>query len=132
MISFLDKMNTPTKCNAPSIIFSQKRRQMLILNSYIYKLNKNTTKVKYYRCDDRSCSVTLHTDKNDVLIKINGDHCHLPEPEKAEIRTFRQILKERAINEATPISKIYDEESAKAGLTTSSIAVLPSEREIST
>ncbi|CAF4072993.1 unnamed protein product [Rotaria sordida] len=80
---------------------------MLILNNYIYKLNKSTT-------------------------KVNGDHVHPQEPEKVEIRTFKQILKERAINEVTPIPKIYDEESAKANLTTSSIAVLPSEREMST
>jgi hypothetical protein len=76
--------------------------------------------------------VTLHTDKNDVLIKNNGDHCHPPQPEKAEIRTFRQILKERVINEAAPIPKIYDDESAKSGLTTSSISILPSELQIRT
>ena len=75
--------------------------------------------------------MTLHTDKNDVLIKIKGEHSHPPEPEKLEVRTFKQVLKERAINETTPIPKIYDEESAKAGLTASSIAILPSEREMS-
>ena len=104
---------------------------MLSLDNFLYKLNKSTPKIKYYRCDDRHCGVTLHTDKNGILIKIKGDHCHPPEPEKLEIRTFKQVLKERAVNETTPIPKIYDEESAKAGLTSSSIAILPSEREMS-
>lgn len=123
-------MNPPS--TPLSTVVSQKGKQIVVLDSFLYKLNKTTTKVKYYRCDDRHCGVTLHTDRNDVLIKVNGDHCHPPEPEKIEVRTFKQTLKERAINETVPIPKIYDEEAAKAGLASSTIAILPSEREIST
>ncbi|CAF4486644.1 unnamed protein product, partial [Rotaria magnacalcarata] len=55
---------------------------------------------------------------------------HLPENEKIEVREVREKLKQRAINETTPIPRIYDEECAKAMLSTTAIAILPSEREM--
>ncbi|CAF1253017.1 unnamed protein product [Rotaria sordida] len=62
---------------------------------------------------------------------ILGDHCHVIEPEKNKIRIFKQVLKERVINESTPIPKIYGEELAKMMLTLATIAILPSQREMS-
>ena len=45
---------------------------------------------------------------------------------------FVKKVKHRAINETTPILRIYDEECEKAMLSSATIAVLPSEREMST
>ncbi|CAF2855277.1 unnamed protein product [Rotaria sp. Silwood2] len=104
---------------------------MLVIDDYVFKLNKTTTTTKYYRCEHRECDVTVHTDINDVPLKTKGDHCHVIEPEKNIIRIFKQVVKERVINESTPIPKIYEEESAKMILTPATIAILPSQREMS-
>ncbi|CAF4295075.1 unnamed protein product, partial [Rotaria sordida] len=84
-----------------------------------------------YRCEHRECGATVHTDINDVLLKTKGDHCHVIEPENNKIRIFKQVVKERAINESTPIPEIYEEESAKMILSPATIAILPSQREMS-
>ncbi|CAF3800796.1 unnamed protein product [Rotaria sp. Silwood1] len=70
------------------------------------------------------------TNTNDKLIKMVGEHCHLEESEKIDIRVFREKVKQRVIDETTPVPRIYDEECAKTPLSTAAIAVLPSEREI--
>ena len=77
------------------------------------------------------CLVKVHTNTNDKLIKIVGEHCHLQESETVDIRAFREKVKQRVVNETTPIPRIYDEECAKTTLSAAAIAVLPSEREIS-
>ncbi|CAF4059685.1 unnamed protein product [Rotaria sordida] len=104
---------------------------MLVIDNYVLKLNKTTTTTKYYRYEHRECGATVHTDINDVLLKTKGDHCHVIEPEKNKIRIFKQVVKERAINESTPIPEIYEEESAKMILSPATIAILPSQREMS-
>lgn len=60
---------------------------------------------------------------------MSGDHNQLPEKEKLEVHEFREKVKQRSINETTPIPRIYDEESAKVILSNATIAVLTSERE---
>ncbi|CAF2727901.1 unnamed protein product [Rotaria sp. Silwood2] len=104
---------------------------MLVIENFIFKLNKATSSTKYYRCNDPCCSVVVHTDLEDNLLKIKDDHCHPPEPEEVQIRTFRQAVKTRAINETTPIPQIYDEEALRIDLSQLSIAALPSQREMS-
>lgn len=114
-----------------SFIMSQKGTKMLNIDNFIFKLNKTTNTKKYYRCMDPSCTVTVHTDLDDAILKLNDDHCHPPEPEEVQIRIFKQSVKERAIAEATPIPQLYDEEAARIDLSTLSIATLPSQRELS-
>ncbi|CAF4091623.1 unnamed protein product [Rotaria sordida] len=104
---------------------------MLVIENFIFKLNKATSSTKYYRCNDPCCSVVVHTDLEDNLLKIKDDHCHPPEPEEVQIRTFRQAVKTRAINETTHIPQIYDEEALRIDLSQLSIAALPSQREMS-
>ncbi|CAF4680546.1 unnamed protein product, partial [Rotaria socialis] len=58
---------------------------------------------------------------------MTGEHSHVPEKETIVVREFREKIKQRAIEETTPIPRIYDEECAKAMLSTAAIAVLPSE-----
>ncbi|CAF1054091.1 unnamed protein product [Rotaria sordida] len=109
-----------TRPKSPTISFinSNKGKPLLVANNYVFKLNKTTTTTKYW--------IYL----NSQLIKTIGDHNHLPEKEKLEVREFREKVKQRAINETTPIPRIYDEECAKAMLSDAAIAVLPSEREM--
>ncbi|CAF3364945.1 unnamed protein product [Rotaria socialis] len=114
-----------------SFVLSQKGKPLLVMDDYVFRLNKITNTTKYYRCENRDCTATAHTDLNNVLLKVNANHSHVIEPEKKEIRIFKQIVKERATKESTPIPKIYEEESAKMILKFSTIAILPSQREMS-
>ncbi|CAF4208726.1 unnamed protein product, partial [Rotaria sordida] len=113
-----------------SFINSNKGKPLLVANNYVFKLNKTTTTTKYWICTLNGCSAKVHTDLNSQLIKTIGDHNHLAEKEKLEVREFREKVKQRAINETTPIPRIFDEECAKAMLSDATIAVLPSECEM--
>ncbi|CAF3799989.1 unnamed protein product [Rotaria sp. Silwood1] len=126
---FSSNENEPSSSSV-SFIQSQKGKPMLELNNCIFKLNKTTTSTKYWICTFDECLVKAHTNTNDKLIKMIGEHCHLQESEKIDIRAFREKVKQRVIDETTPIPRIYDEECAKTTLSTAAIAVLPSEREI--
>ncbi|CAF5005451.1 unnamed protein product [Rotaria socialis] len=86
-----------TQSKSPTISFinSQKGKQLLIANEYIFKLNKTTT-----------------TTKKLEMFKINDEHSHPSEKETIEVREFREKVKQRAVNEITPIPRIYDEECA--------------------
>ncbi|CAF3660333.1 unnamed protein product [Rotaria socialis] len=54
----------------------------------------------------------------------------LQKEETIEVREFREEVKQRAINETTPIPRIYDKECAKAKLSDATTPILPSEREM--
>lgn len=125
----LDKMNTLSNC--VSFIVSQKGKPMLVMDNFVFKLNKTTSTTKYYRCEDPNCSMTLRTDMNNVITGTQGDHSHPPEPEQVEVRRLKHAMKERAKEETTPIPRIYDEETSRFCLTSLAIAIIPSEREIS-
>ncbi|CAF2038704.1 unnamed protein product [Rotaria magnacalcarata] len=102
---------------------------MLNIGNFIFKLNKTTSTKKYYRGVDPHCTVTVHTDVDDVMLNINGDHCHSCEPEEIQIRKFKQAVNARTVNETTPIPQIYDEEATRIDLSTLPIASLTSQRE---
>ncbi|CAF5071445.1 unnamed protein product, partial [Rotaria magnacalcarata] len=113
-----------------SFIQSQKRKPLLVSDKYLFKLNKSTTTTKYWICTLTECSAKIHSNTNDHFIKMIGEHRHSAKSEMIDVREFRENVKQRAIHETTPIPRIYDEECAKAILSTAAIAILPSEREI--
>ncbi|CAF1666654.1 unnamed protein product [Rotaria magnacalcarata] len=108
-----------------SFLKSQKGKPLLVSDEYIFKLNKATTTSKYWICAHTACSAKIHTNTNNQLTKMTGEHSHVPEKETIVVREFREKIKQRAIEETTPIPRIYDEECAKAMLSTAAIAVLP-------
>ncbi|CAF1388832.1 unnamed protein product [Rotaria magnacalcarata] len=120
------------QAKSPAISFmnSNKGKPLLVADEYTFKLNKTTTTTKYWICTINGCAAKVHTDSTNLLMKTVGNHNHLPEKEKIEAREVREKIKQRAINETTPIPRIYDEECAKAMLSTTAIAILPSEREM--
>ncbi|CAF4280521.1 unnamed protein product [Rotaria sp. Silwood2] len=99
LLRCLSEMNPPLNYQAvPRMVIAvvrkgrQKLRQKFESNkkmlkfdskdeNFIFKLNKATSSTKYYRCNDPCCSVVVHTDLEDNLLKIKDDHCHPPEPE---------------------------------------------------
>ncbi|CAF1227536.1 unnamed protein product [Rotaria sordida] len=66
---------------------------------------------KYYRYENSYCTVNARADLQDIILNIKA-------------------VKARAISESIPISQIYDKEAARIGLSTLSIAVLPSQRQL--
>ncbi|CAF5016183.1 unnamed protein product, partial [Rotaria sp. Silwood1] len=56
-------------------------KPLLVMDNFVFKLNKTTNTKKYYRSENPQYTMTLHTDINDVLIGTKGDHSHPPEPE---------------------------------------------------
>lgn len=83
------------------------------MDDYVFRLNKTTNTTKYYRCENRDCTATAHTDLNNVLLKVNANHSHVIEPEKKEIRIFKQVTKERATKESTPIPRYMKKKQQK-------------------
>ncbi|CAF2875167.1 unnamed protein product [Rotaria sp. Silwood2] len=96
-----------------SFIKSQKGKTLLVANEYVFKLNKTTTTTKYWKCTYNGCSSKIHTDLNDKLLKTIDDHSHPSEKEVIQVREFREKVKQRAVNETTPIPRIYDEKCEK-------------------
>lgn len=108
-----------------SFISSNKGKPMLLKEGFIYKINKQTSTKIYWICKTKNCGASIHTDLNCNFMQSNGTHNHLVEPEEIEIKRFREALKERVINETTPISKIYDEEMVKANLSPETLTNVP-------
>lgn len=100
--------------NKLSFITSNKGCDLLVKDNFVYKMNKRTSSKIYWICKTKNCAASIHTDIDKNLLKLNEKHNHLLEPEHLQVHKFRNILKERAINETAPIQKIFDEELSKA------------------
>lgn len=108
-----------------SFIYSNKGGSQLVHNGFVFKLNKSTSTKIYWKCTVTNCTARIHTDTNNNLLNTIGEHNHFLEPEELEIKKFRTILKERAINETVPIQKIIDEEITKANFSQETLASVP-------
>ena len=100
--------------NTLSFITSNKGRDLLVKDNFVYKMNKRTSFKIYWICKNKDCPASIHTDIDKKFLKSNEQHNHLLEPEHLEVQKFRNILKERVINETGPIQRIFDEELSKA------------------
>lgn len=116
--------------NSLSFILSNKGKPLLVLNNFIYRLKKQTVVKKYWICQENGCTAYVHTDSENIFIASTGDHNHLCKPEALKIKQFRNNMKNRAVDEITTISKIYEDELIKSRLSTESLAALPLVREI--
>ena len=110
---------------------SNKGQRLLVMNEQIYRCNKTTSNKKYWVCAVSGCSISVHTDENDMYLcgsKIDHDH----EPNSDLIRTIclRQKMKERVLKELTPINITHEEETAKAALNERTAAIVPTSQEI--
>jgi hypothetical protein len=105
---------------------SSRGKPVLLCNGFIFNLNKKHQHVKYWRCEVRSCAVSIQTDDNDVYKAMKGQHdIHLPAPERIELLGFKQKVKDRVMKETTPITRIYDQELAAANLSSVALALAP-------
>jgi FLYWCH-type zinc finger protein len=106
-----------------TFITSNKGKNLLVIHNYIYQQSKITPNVTYWICKIKDCNARAHTKTNTgELIKQTGnDHCHLPSPEEVEVRSFKNIVKERVKQETLPIGQIYEEELGRAKLSTTAL-----------
>lgn len=101
------------------------------MNEYVYKCNKKTTKKKYWMCLVSGCRVYVQTTSNDLYLGGGTDiHCHALNPELIEVKQVRHQMKERAINEMSSVGMIYDEEIAKTTMSSTALAIFPTNSEI--
>ncbi|CAF1405547.1 unnamed protein product, partial [Rotaria sordida] len=99
----------------------------IALKAFIRHSNRGC--VKYWRCQERSCSAIIHTNKNDHLKTRSGNHNHVPTPERIELIQFKYEVKRRVLEESTPIARIYDQQLAAAQLTLPALSIAPTSRE---
>lgn len=128
----MDSTDQSAKTNMNvSFIKSNKGQPLLVLNSYVFRLNKKRKDKKYWVCSSAGCNVTVHTDLNDEY-RCGGtaEHNHEPNPDMVLARQVRQNIKERAVNEVIPIAMIYEQEVSKPSVTTTTVAILPTCQEI--
>ncbi|CAF1484895.1 unnamed protein product [Adineta ricciae] len=107
--------NYPIIMNTDSVVltfvYSTKSKRTVCFDGYIYTLNKDRGAVKYWRCEDRSCSAFLHTDGNNKYKAHTGTHVgHLPSPEEVELMALSRTVKERVVKQTMPIARIYEQE----------------------
>ncbi|CAF4800198.1 unnamed protein product, partial [Rotaria magnacalcarata] len=76
------------QAKSPAISFmnSNKGKPLLVADEYTFKLNKATATTKYWICTINGCAAKVHTDLTNLLMKTAGNHSHLPEKEKIEVR----------------------------------------------
>jgi len=133
MLEFLKSESDTIQLNSPIISFinSQKGKLMLVIDDYIFKFNRESKTTKYWICTFSGCLAKVRTTLDNQLIEFSDKHNHPSEKEKIEVRKFREKVKERAVNETTPVPQIYEQECARMILFFSAITILPSEREMS-
>lgn len=110
---------------------SNKGQRLLVMNEQIYRCNKKTSNKKYWICAVSGCSMSVHTDENDMyLFGGKADHGHEPNSDLIQTICLRQKMKERVLKELTPINVIYEEETAKATVNERTVATFPTSQEI--
>jgi hypothetical protein len=114
-----------------SFVYSQKGKLMVVIDDYTFKLNRTAGTTKYWICTFTGCSSKVHTTLDNQLVKLIDKHNHPSEKEKIEIREFREKVKQRVMNETTPVPRIYEEECTRMMLSIAAIVILPSKREMS-
>ena len=115
----------------PVLKFSttSKGKPLLIYDGQSYTLNQDRPNIKYWWCQERTCSACVHTDKNGNFKARTGDHNHLATPEHIELVELRHNVKRRVLEEFTPIAMIYEQEMAAARLTLPALSIAPNSKE---
>lgn len=106
-----------------SFVTSNKNKRLLVIDGYVYRQNKVTSKVVYWICEQKGCRAGVHLSLKDIFIKYaNDDHSHMPVSERLEIRRMMTTIKHRVNSETSAIGQIYTQEMARANLSPSALA----------
>jgi hypothetical protein len=87
MAEFLKSPSDAVQLTSPVISFmnSQKGKLMLVINDYIFKLNRESKTTKYWICIFNGCLSKVHTALDNQLIEFINQHNHPSENEKNDV-----------------------------------------------
>ncbi|CAF4382457.1 unnamed protein product [Rotaria sp. Silwood2] len=108
-----------------SFLTSNKGKQLLVYDKYVFRCNKTTLFKKYWTCTEHACNVSAHTNTKNEFLLIIGNHNHIAEPHLLDVKQVKNKMKQRILSETTSLTKIYDEEVKKASLSPEAAATLP-------
>ncbi|CAF3280303.1 unnamed protein product [Rotaria sp. Silwood2] len=108
-----------------SFLTSNKGKQLLVYDKYVFRCNKTTLFKKYWTCTEHACNVSAHTNTKNEFLSIIGNHNHIAEPHLLDVKQVKNKMKKRILSETTSLTKIYDEEVKKASLSPEAAATLP-------
>ena len=114
----------------PYFLVSNKGKPLLVLNGIVFKKDKETKTKWCWVCQAVGCGVYVHTSMQDAVLKIAGNHNHLPRPENMALKDFRTKLKQRVMTETTPITNIYEEEVIASEMPPQTVAIMQLAREL--
>ncbi|CAF4293395.1 unnamed protein product [Rotaria sp. Silwood2] len=114
-----------------SFLTSNKGKQLLVYDKYVFRCNKTTLFKKYWTCTEHACNVSAHTNTKNEFLSIIGNHNHIAEPHLLDVKQVKNKMKKRILSETTSLTKIYDEEVKKASLSPEAAATLPTVLEFS-
>ena len=104
-----------------SFITPKKGLRLLRRSDQVYRCNKKTVRKKYWKRTETGCSIVAHSDKNEIyLCGGHVTHDYEPNLHLTRTRSLHQQMKERVLNELTPIDAVYEGEIMKASLNNSS------------
>ena len=109
---------------------SNKGKPLLVLNGIVFKKDKETKTKWYWVCQAVGCGVYVHTSMQYAVLKITGNHNHLPHPENMALKDFRTKLKQRVMTETTPIIKLYEKEVISSEMPPQTVAIMQLAREL--
>ena len=90
---------------------SEKGREKVALEGYIYRFDKNSkldADTKFWRCEQKSCLARIHTNGENVTRRL-GEHTHGPNVPKVDAAKIVSALKERATNSRDAARQILSE-----------------------
>lgn len=99
--NFIGKIATESHCdeNLSSISHigiscatSNKGKQILIHENYVFKCNKTTASKRYSYCSEREYGVYIHTNATDELVCVTGLHHHPADPDQLAVIAVERLL----------------------------------------
>ena len=98
--------------DAPEFITTNRRGRKLVLNGYIFVLNRKNERFVYWRCSEyKTCPATLTTSTaDDTITHVGNDHQHQPDLAKIEVARKTAALKNAVKTQLhVPVKRLYSE-----------------------
>ena len=87
--------------------------KLVSYNGYLYRRDKEHKTTINWRCTIKGCKgrlITSAVSSTDEIPYVRGEHCHLPNPSKVEVKKLHSRLKEKATATADVPRKIIRDE----------------------
>ncbi|XP_076054915.1 calcyclin-binding protein isoform X2 [Oratosquilla oratoria] len=105
-----DQMKQMAELPAIEFVPTSKGGESLLCGSFKFRFNmRRNDGGRYWKCSQPKCKATAITDGNNRLVKV-GEHSHPSIQAKLTAEEIVRGIKRRAVEEVTPIPRIYQEE----------------------